>query len=75
MFDPVLLASGALVRVLPGWTCPDGPPLHALYRRAMRLPSRIPAFLDFVTECLAAFDPEQRTFEREAARPGPGGSR
>ena len=75
MFDPALIASGALVPLLPDWTCPDGPPLHALYRRAMRLPSRIPAFLDFVTECLAAFDPEQRTFEREAARPGRGGSR
>ena len=74
MFDPALIASGALVPLLPDWTCPDGPPLHALYRRAARLPARIPAFLDFVAECLAAFDPEERTFQREAARSGRGGS-
>ena len=74
MFDPALITSGALVPLLPDWTCLGGMPLHALYRRTMHLPARIPAFIDFVKECLAGFDPEQRTFEREAARPGRGGS-
>ena len=58
MFDPVLLASGALVRVLPGWTCPDGPLLYALYRRTAAVPPKISAFLDFLGAALADFDRE-----------------
>ena len=58
MFDPVLLASGALVRVLPGWTCPDGPLLYALYRRTAAVPPKISAFLDFLAAALADFDRE-----------------
>ena len=73
LFDPALLASGALVPLLPGWTCPPGPQLYALYRRTPRLPARIAAFLDFTAECLAVFDPEERTFVRETARPSGGG--
>jgi DNA-binding transcriptional LysR family regulator len=58
MFDPVLLASGALVRVLPGWTCPDGPLLYALYRRTAAVPPKISAFVDFLAAALADFDRE-----------------
>jgi DNA-binding transcriptional LysR family regulator len=58
MFDPVLLASGALARVLPGWTCPDGPLLYALYRRTAAVPPKIAAFLDFLAAALADFDRE-----------------
>jgi hypothetical protein len=50
------------------------PPPHALYRRASRSPASTAAFLGFFAECLAAFDPEERTFQREAARSGRGGS-
>ena len=74
MFDPSLFASGALEPLLPDCICPDGPPLHALYRRAARPPARTAVFLGFPAECLAAFDPEQRTFQREAARSGRGSS-
>jgi DNA-binding transcriptional LysR family regulator len=61
MFHPALIASGALVHLFPGWTCPDGPPLHALYRRVPWPPARVAAFLDFVVEALAAFDPDGET--------------
>lgn len=58
MFDPGLLASGALRRVLPGWTCPGGPTLYALYRRAPRPVPKVAAFLAFAAEAVADFDPE-----------------
>jgi LysR family transcriptional regulator for bpeEF and oprC len=58
MFDPSLLASGALRRVLPGWTCPGGPALFALYRRTPRPVPKVAAFIAFVAEAVAAFDPE-----------------
>lgn len=65
MFNPDLISSGRLVRLLPGWTLPPGPPLYALYRRAPRLPARVAAFLGFVAEALAEFDPREETFVRE----------
>lgn len=64
MFDPGLIASGTLVRLLPEWGCPPGPPVYALYRRMPRLPARIGAFLDFVAEALADFDPAQEMLLR-----------
>ena len=64
MFDPALISSGQLVRLLPGWTCPPGPPVYALYRGMPRLPARIAAFLDFVAEALVDFDPAQEVLVR-----------
>ena len=61
MFDPMLLASGALTRVLLDWTCPPGPPVYALYRRTTRVPARVVAFLDFIKEAFCEFDPQQET--------------
>ena len=76
MFDPDLVTSGALVRLLPGWTCPPGPPVYALYRRASRPPARVAAFLDFVAEALVGFDPAQEVLARAqpvpAGQPSPG---
>jgi hypothetical protein len=56
LFDCVLLASGTLVQVLPGWTCPDGPLLYALCCCTAAVPPKISAFLDFLTAALADFD-------------------
>jgi DNA-binding transcriptional LysR family regulator len=58
MFDPSLLASGALCRVLPGWTCPGGPILFTLYRRTTRPAPKVAAFLAFAAAAVADFDPE-----------------
>jgi DNA-binding transcriptional LysR family regulator len=58
MFDPDLLASGALRRVLAGWTCPGGPVLVALYRRTSRPVPKVAVFLNFVTAAVADFDAE-----------------
>jgi LysR family transcriptional regulator, regulator for bpeEF and oprC len=58
MFDPGLLASDALRRVLPGWTCPGGPTLFALFRRTAHLVPKVAAFLAFAAAAVAEFDPE-----------------
>ena len=61
MFDPGLLASGALRRVLAEWSCPGGPTLHALYRRTAEPVPKVAAFLDFFAAALVEFDPEGLT--------------
>ncbi len=58
MFDPALLASGALRRVLTGWTCPGGPVLVALYRCTSRPVPKVALFLYFVAAAVADFDCE-----------------
>ena len=60
-FDPALIATGQLKRVLGDWTCVGGPPLYALYRKTRPLPGKIAAFLDFAEDAIAAFDPEELT--------------
>lgn len=61
MFDPGLLASGELRRVLPDWSCPGGPTLHALYRRTAEPVPKVARFLDFFAAALVEFDPEGLT--------------
>lgn len=68
MFDPGLLASGALCRVLPGWTCPGGPTLFALFRRAARPMPKVTAFLAFADAAVADFDPDGVTLTRVLRR-------
>ncbi len=60
-FDPYLISSGQLHRVLTDWTCPPGPPIFAMYRKTARMPPKVAAFLTFVEEAFAAFDPEEIT--------------
>jgi DNA-binding transcriptional LysR family regulator len=60
-FDPYLISSGQLHRVLTDWTCPPGFPIFAMYRKTARLPPKVAAFLKFVEEAFAAFDPEEIT--------------
>lgn len=69
LMDPALVTSGALVRVLPEWNCPPMPVVYALYRRVKPLPARIAAFLGFLDQAIATYDPEGLTFI-PARRPG-----
>ncbi|WP_042692944.1 LysR family transcriptional regulator [Azospirillum sp. B506] len=43
------LASGRLVHILPGWTLPSGG-IHAVFPAARFRPTKVRAFLDFLTE-------------------------
>jgi DNA-binding transcriptional LysR family regulator len=61
LFDPKLIKTGQLRRVLSDWNCPGGPTWSAFYRRTTRIPAKITAFLKFLTEALAEFDPEGLT--------------
>ena len=61
MFDPALIASGRLTRILTDWTCLDAPIVYAMYRKMPRLPVKIAAFIDFAMEAINAFDPEGLT--------------
>jgi DNA-binding transcriptional LysR family regulator len=65
-FDPYLISSGQLHRVLSDWTCPPGFPIFAMYRKAARMPPKVAAFLKFVEEAFAAFDPEEVTLFHRA---------
>lgn len=49
------LRAGRLVEVLPAATEDDGEDVHALFLGGERMPTRVRAFLDFVTEPLRAF--------------------
>jgi DNA-binding transcriptional LysR family regulator len=60
-FDPGLVASGQLRKVLTDWSCPGGFPIYALYRKTARMSPKLAAFLGFVAEAFAAFDPEEIT--------------
>jgi DNA-binding transcriptional LysR family regulator len=72
LFDPALITSGRLRKVLKDWNCPGGPAHYAIYRKTLRMPAKIAAFLDFVTEALAAFDPDELTITRSAKFGGRG---
>jgi DNA-binding transcriptional LysR family regulator len=61
LFDPALVTSGQLRKVLPEWSCPLELGFYALYRRTPRVPAKIAAFIDFVADAFAAFDPNQLT--------------
>ena len=51
------------------WSWPGGPTLSLLHRRTARLPRRVAAFVEFVVEALAGFDPDSETFEAERRPP------
>jgi DNA-binding transcriptional LysR family regulator len=60
-FDPAFLASGRLVRLLPDWSCPASFNIYAMYRRSKIPAPRVSAFIQFVREAFAAFDPQELT--------------
>ncbi len=59
LFDPTLITSGQLRKVLTEWTCLGGVSIYAIYRRTPRMPAKIAAFIDFVADAFAAFDPNE----------------
>jgi DNA-binding transcriptional LysR family regulator len=61
MFDPGLVASGRLRRLLTDWSCPGGQTVYAMYRRTPRVSPKVAAFLAFAEEAFAAFDPDEVT--------------
>jgi DNA-binding transcriptional LysR family regulator len=61
MFGPAPIATGKLKRLFCDWTCLDAPVLYALYRKTPRPAPKVAAFLDFIAEAFAAFDPEELT--------------
>ena len=65
MFDPALITGGRLRRLLKDWDCIGAVPVHALYRRSSRASPKITAFLRFVADTFAAFDPGQLTLTRD----------
>lgn len=63
LFDPGLIKSGRLRRVLADWTCANAPALYAVYRKTQRPSPKIAAFMDVVCDAITAFDPEHLTVE------------
>ncbi len=68
MFDPGLVTSGRLRQLLTDWTCPGGQVVYAMYRKTPRLSPRVAAFLGFLEDAFAAFDPEELTIRHRARR-------
>lgn len=60
-FDPSLIASGQLRRVLADWSCLGGFNIHAMFRKSPRMPPKLAVFLEFVAQAFAAFDPDEVT--------------
>lgn len=73
-FDPTLLSSGQLVRMLPDWSCPPSFGIHLLYRRGANSVPRVAAFLQFVREAFADFDPQELTMLHAEAASKPASS-
>jgi hypothetical protein len=65
MFDPALITSGRLRKVLGEWQCVGGVPIYALYRKSSPMPPKIAAFLEFVGECFAEFDQQEITLTHD----------
>jgi LysR family transcriptional regulator, regulator for bpeEF and oprC len=61
LFDPAIIASGQLKRVLDDWSCSGAPSLYAIYRKTQRTSPKVAAFLDFAEQATTAFDPEELT--------------
>jgi DNA-binding transcriptional LysR family regulator len=75
-FDPLLIRSGRLIRVLNDWSCPVSYPVYAVYRKSTRMPAKLAVFLDFVAAAFHAFDPEELTLRHRkvsVASPGAAG--
>jgi DNA-binding transcriptional LysR family regulator len=59
LFDPFLVTSGRICRVLADRSCVDNKGIYAIYRKTPRLSPKIAAFLEFAAEAFAAFDPHE----------------
>jgi LysR family transcriptional regulator for bpeEF and oprC len=61
LFDPSLIATGRLRRVMSDWNSLGAPSLYVMYRKSQRQSPKIQAFLNFMREAVTAFDPEGLT--------------
>jgi LysR family transcriptional regulator for bpeEF and oprC len=61
-FDPFLVTSGRIRRVLTDWSCVDVRTAYAIYRKTPRLSPKLAAFLEFAAEAFASFDPQEEGF-------------
>jgi DNA-binding transcriptional LysR family regulator len=75
MFSPELIDSGRLVRVLTEWQWPGGPILSVVYRKQSPQPLRIAAFIQFLMNCIGAFDPNEQTLVHQGRRNSVGSRR
>lgn len=62
-FDPTPIRTGQLRRLMPEWSCGESFNVYALHRRSTRPVPRIAAFLKFVQEAFAEFDPDEITIK------------
>lgn len=66
-FDPALIATGRLRRVMADWNGIGAPSLYVMYRKSQRQSPKVTAFVEFMREAVAAFDPEGLTVIHDAA--------
>jgi DNA-binding transcriptional LysR family regulator len=64
-FDPSLIATGQLRRVLADWSCLGGFNIYAMFRKSPRVPPKLAVFLEFVAQAFAAFDPDEVTLDHD----------
>ena len=69
-FDPTPVQTGQLRRLMPEWPCGESFNVYALHRRTTRPLPRIAAFLKFVQEAFAEFDPDEITIKHAAREIG-----
>lgn len=62
-FDPAPIRTGQLRRLMPQWPCGESFNVYALHRRTTRPVPRIAAFLEFVQDAFADFDPDEITIK------------
>jgi DNA-binding transcriptional LysR family regulator len=60
-FDPNLVASGRLRRVLADWSCLGSFNIYAMFRKSARMQPKLMAFLEFVEQAFAGFDADEVT--------------
>jgi len=53
MFDPALITTGRLRKLLGEWNCLGEVPIYALYRKSSRVAPKVTAFLEFVVSVWA----------------------
>jgi LysR family transcriptional regulator for bpeEF and oprC len=63
IFDPSLVRTGILRKLLVDWNWLGRPNWYAIYRRTPSIPTKIAVFLDFVKDALIKFDPDELTIE------------
>jgi DNA-binding transcriptional LysR family regulator len=68
MFDPRLVTSGAVRKLLGEWSCPGRQVIYAMYRKTQRTSPRVTAFLAFADEAFVTFDPDELTLLHRVRR-------